>query len=53
MLLPSEINYYDLDTVAAYSEKGWPCGDWFNEDLIESHEIMLKAIEKARNSTNC
>ena len=53
MLLPSDINYYDLDTIAAYSGNGWTCGDWFNEDLLESHEIMLKAIEKARNSTNC
>lgn len=53
MLLPSEINYYDLDTVAAYSGKGWPCGDWFREALLDSYEIMLKAIEKARNSTNC
>lgn len=53
MLLPSEINYYDMSVVASYSGKGCPCGDWFREDLLESHEIMLKAIEKARNSTNC
>lgn len=54
MLLPSDINYYDLEIISAYSGNGWPCGDWFNEDLLESHEIMLKAIEKARkNSTNC
>ena len=53
MLLPSEVNYFDLEVISAYSGKGWPCGDWFREDLLESHEIMLKAIEKARNSTNC
>lgn len=53
MLLPSDINYYDLCTIESYSGKGWPCGDWLREDLLESHEIMLKSIEKARNSTNC
>ena len=53
MLLPSEINYFDLEVISAYRGKGWPRGDWFREDLLESHEIMLKAIEKARNSTNC
>ncbi|MGV2740253.1 hypothetical protein, partial [Salmonella enterica] len=44
---------FDLEVISAYSGKGWPCGDWFNEDLLDSHEIMLKAIETARNSTNC
>lgn len=53
MLLPSDLNYWDFDVIARISGKGWPCGEWFNEDLLESHEIMLKAIEKARNSTNC
>lgn len=53
MLLPSDLSYWDFEIVSKMSGKGWPCGDWFREDLLESHEIMLKAIEKARNSTNC
>lgn len=53
MLMPYDINYYDMCTISSYSGKGWPCGDWFLEDMIESHDIMLKAIEKSRNSTNC
>ena len=48
MLKPSDLNYYDLDTIANYSGKGWPVGDYFNEDLIESFEITQKAIEKAK-----
>lgn len=47
MLLPSDLNYWDFEVVARMSGKGWPYGDWFKEDLLESHEIMLKAIEKA------
>ena len=43
MLLPSEINYFDLEVISAYR------GKWFDEDLLESHEIMLEAIEKAKN----
>ena len=53
MLLPSDLSYWDFEVVSIMSGKVWPCGDCFREDLLESHEIMLKAIEKARNSTNC
>lgn len=49
MLMPSDINYYDLSVIAAYSGKGWPVGDYFKEDLIESFNIVQKAIEKASN----
>lgn len=48
MLKPSDINYYDLETIAKYSYKGWPVGDYFKEDLIESFNIIQKAIEKAK-----
>lgn len=48
MLLPSEINYFDLEIISAYSGKGWPVGDYFKEDLIESFNIIQKAIEKAK-----
>lgn len=47
MLLPSDITYYDFDTIAALSGKGWPVGDYFRENLLESHDTMLRAIEKA------
>lgn len=54
MLMPYEVNYYDLYAISCYSGKGWPDGNWFLDDLVESHEIMLKAIEEAKkNSTNC
>ncbi|WWD13318.1 hypothetical protein CPL00221_CDS0059 [Escherichia phage RobRod40] len=48
MLKPSDLNYYDLETIAKYSCKGWPVGDYFKEDLIESFNIIQKAIEKAK-----
>lgn len=47
MLVPSDINYYDLDTIAAYSGKGWPVGDYFKEDLLESYATVLAALDKA------
>lgn len=55
MLLPSDIGYYDLDCIAAMSGKGWTpfAANVMQEDLLDSYEIMIKAIEKARNSTNC
>ena len=51
MLLPYEINYYDLYTISCYSGKGWPEGDWFLEDIVSSYEIMIKAIDRARNES--
>lgn len=47
MLKPSDLNYYDLETIAKYSGNGWPVGDYFKEDLIESFDIAQKAIAKA------
>lgn len=48
MLKPSDINYYDLETIAKYSGNGWPIGDYFKEDLIEGFNIIQIAIEKAK-----
>ncbi|WWD11047.1 hypothetical protein CPL00134L_CDS0052 [Escherichia phage Phagiculus] len=50
MLKPSEINYFDHDTIAAYSGKGWRV---FDENvmaclLIASFEEVQEALEKAR-----
>lgn len=49
MLKPSDLNYYDLDTIAKLSGQGWY--PWSNsaqvEDLQRSYEITQKAIENA------
>lgn len=49
MLMPSDINYYDNDTIAKMSGKGWY--PWSAsaqvEDLQSSFEITQKAIKKA------
>ncbi|MCF0178666.1 MAG: hypothetical protein HUJ97_00270 [Bacteroidales bacterium] len=50
MLKPSEINYFDHDTISAYSGKGWRV---FDENvmaclLITSFEEVQEALEKAR-----
>lgn len=52
MLLPSDIGYYDIETVAKMTGFGWVpfAPSVMQEDLIDSYEIMLKAIEKARNA---
>lgn len=51
MLKPSDLNYYDNDTIAKLSGQGWY--PWSTiaqvEDLQSSYEITQKAIEKARN----
>lgn len=50
MLKPSDINYYDHETIAQYSGKGWRV---FDENvmaclLITSFEEVREALEKAR-----
>ena len=49
MLKPSDLNYYDNDTIAKMSGKGWYT--WSTsaqvEDLKSSFEITQKAIKKA------
>ena len=47
MLLPSDLSYWDFEVVSIMSGKGWPVGDYFKEDLIESFNITQKAIAKA------
>ena len=50
MLKPSDLNYYDNDTIAKLSGQGWY--PWSTnaqvEDLQSSYEITQKAIEKAK-----
>lgn len=50
MLKPSDINYYDHDTIAAYSGKGWRVLDDYTIGclMIASFEEVQEAIEKAR-----
>lgn len=50
MLKPSDINYYDHDTIAAYSGKGWIVLDDYTIGclMITSFEEIQEALEKAR-----
>lgn len=49
MLKPSDLNYYDNDTIAKMSGQGWY--PWSTsaqvEDLQRSFQITQKAIKKA------
>lgn len=48
MLKHSDINYYDHDTIAAYSGKGWRVLDDYTIGclMIASFEEVQEAIEK-------
>ena len=51
MLKPSDLNYYDNDTIAKMSGMGWYPWNAASqvEGLQSSFEITQKAIEKAKN----
>lgn len=50
MLKPSDINYYDHDTIAAYGGKGWRVFDDYTIGclMMTSFEEVQEALEKAR-----